>query len=219
MITLQNERLVQEITQLILEQLGGRTLEADSSKSVKVGVSARHVHLSREDMDTLFGKGSELTPFKELMGGQYAAKETVTIIGLKLRPIENVRVLGPLRKATQVEVSATDCIKLGVKAPVRLSGDLAGSAPITIVGPKGAVSLKEGCIVAQRHIHMSPEEAAKFGLHDKQVVCVQAPSSRGGLLENVPVRVDPTFTTEMHIDTDEANGLGIKNGEMLPLVL
>lgn len=216
---MQNEKLVQEITGLILEQLKGRMLEGDPSRSVKVGVSARHVHLSRRDMDILFGAGSELTPLKELMGGQYAAKETVTIIGLKLRPIENVRVLGPLRKQTQVEVSATDCIRLGIKAPVRLSGDLAGSAPITIVGPKGSVTLDEGCIVAQRHIHMSPEEAAKFGLHDKQVVSVQATSARGGLLENVPVRIDPSFTTEMHIDTDEANGLGIKNGDMLPLVL
>ena len=216
---MQNEKLVQEITGLILEQLKGRMLEGDPSRSVKVGVSARHVHLSRRDMDILFGAGSELTPLKELMGGQYAAKETVTIIGLKLRPIENVRVLGPLRKQTQVEVSATDCIRLGIKAPVRLSGDLAGSAPITIVGPKGSVTLDEGCIVAQRHIHMSPEEAANFGLHDKQVVSVQATSARGGLLENVPVRIDPSFTTEMHIDTDEANGLGIKNGDMLPLVL
>lgn len=216
---MQNEKLVQEITGLILEQLKGRMLEGDPSRSVKVGVSARHVHLSRRDMDILFGAGSELTPLKELMGGQFAAKETVTIIGLKLRPIENVRVLGPLRKQTQVEVSATDCIRLGIKAPVRLSGDLAGSAPITIVGPKGSVTLDEGCIVAQRHIHMSPEEAAKFGLHDKQVVSVQATSARGGLLENVPVRIDPSFTTEMHIDTDEANGLGIKNGDMLPLVL
>lgn len=216
---MQNEALVQEITQRILEQLGGRTLEGDPEKSVKVGVSARHVHLCRADMDTLFGAGTELTPLKDLMGGQFAAKETVTIIGLKLRPIENVRVLGPLRKKTQVEVSATDAVRLGVKAPVRLSGDLAGSAPIIIVGPKGAVSLQEGCIVAQRHIHMSPDDARKFGLHDGQVVCVQAPSSRGGVLENVPVRVDPSFTLEMHIDTDEANALGIQSGDMLPLVL
>ncbi len=216
---MQNEALVREITERILEQLGGRTLEGDSEHSVKVGVSARHVHLCRADMDTLFGTGSELTPQKELMGGQFAAKETVTIIGLKLRPIENVRVLGPLRKATQVEVSATDTVRLGVAAPVRLSGDLAGSAPIIIVGPTGAVSLTEGCIVAQRHIHMSPEDAARFGVHDGQVVSVQAPSSRGGLLENVPVRVDKSFTLEMHIDTDEANALGIKNGDMLPIVV
>ena len=218
MIQLQNEALVKEITARILEQLGGRSVAADPGKCVKVGVSARHIHLCRKDMDILFGPGSELTPLKELMGGQFAAKETLTIIGLKLRPIENVRVLGPLRKQTQVEISATDGIKLGVKAPVRLSGDLDGSAPIILVGPKGAVSLEQGCIVAQRHIHMSPEDAKRFGVHDGQVVSVQAPSERGGLLENVPVRVDPSFTLEMHIDTDEANALGIRQGDMLPIV-
>lgn len=214
-----NENLVAQITEMLVKELAGQTVAADTSNSVKVGVSARHVHLSRKDMDTLFGAGSELTPKKELMGGQYAAAEQVTIIGLKLRPIENVRILGPLRKQTQVEVSSTDCIKLGIKAPVRLSGDLAGSAPIIIVGPKGAVSLNEGCIVAQRHIHMSPADAERFGVHDKQVVSVQAPSDRGGILENVPVRVDPTFTLEMHIDTDEANGLGIKQNDMLPVIV
>ncbi|MBR2263792.1 MAG: phosphate propanoyltransferase, partial [Firmicutes bacterium] len=182
-------------------------------------VSARHIHLSREDMDILFGKGSDLTPQKDLMGGQFAAKETVTIIGLKLRAIENVRVLGPLRKQTQVEVSATDCIRLGVKAPVRLSGDLKGSAPITIIGPKGAVTIQEGCIVALRHIHMSPADAAAYGVKDKQVVRVQMGGERGGYLDNVPVRVDPSFTTEMHIDTDEANALGIHNGMELNIVI
>ncbi len=214
-----NEAIVNAVVAQILEQLKGQSPAASEERSVKVGVSARHLHLCREHMDILFGAGSELTPMKELMGGQFAAKETVTIIGLKLRPIENVRVLGPLRGQTQVEVSATDCIRLGVKAPVRLSGDLKGSAPIVIVGPKGAVSLKEGCIVAKRHIHMSPEDAAAFGVHDKQVVSVQAPGARGGLLEEVPVRVDKSFTTEMHIDTDEANGLGIANGSKLPVIV
>ena len=146
---------------------------------------------------------------KDLMGGQYAAQECVTIIGTKLRAIENVRVLGPVRKQTQVEVSATDAVRLGVKAPVRLSGDLAGSAPVTLVGPKGAIYLKEGCIVAKRHIHMSLEDAARFGVVDKQVVKVRFESGRGGTLEDVPVREDPSFDLEMHIDTDEANGLGI----------
>ena len=203
---------------MIVEKLKGQEVLPSANKKVKVGVSARHIHLNREDMDTLFGKGSELTPQKDLMGGQFAAKETVTIIGLKLRAIENVRVLGPLRKQTQVEVSATDCIKLGVKAPVRLSGDLAGSAPIIILGPKGAVSLKEGCIVALRHIHMSPADAAAYGVKDKQVVRVQMGGERGGYLDNVPVRVDPSFTTEMHIDTDEANAAGLSKsgkGEVL----
>lgn len=213
-----NEQLVNEIVSRILDQLNGQTVESPSDRRVKVGVSARHVHLCREHMDILFGKGSELTPFKELMGGQFAAKETVTIIGLKLRAIENVRVLGPLRSQTQVEVSATDCIRLGVNAPVRLSGDLEGSAPITIIGPKGAVSVQEGCIVAMRHIHMSPADAARFGVKNRQVVDVRMGGERGGLLANVPVRVDPSFTTEMHIDTDEANALGIHNGMELTIV-
>lgn len=214
-----NEKMINDVVSLIVERLKGQEVIPASDKKVKVGVSARHVHLSREDMDVLFGKGSELTPLKDLMGGQFAAKETVTIIGLKLRAIENVRVLGPLRKQTQVEVSATDCIRLGVKAPVRLSGDLAGSAPVIIIGPKGAVSLKEGCIVALRHIHMSPADAAAYGVKDKQVVRVQMGGARGGYLDNVPVRVDPSFTTEMHIDTDEANALGIHNGMELTIVV
>ena len=214
-----NEKMINDVVSLIVERLKGQEVIPASDKKVKVGVSARHVHLSREDMDVLFGKGSELTPFKDLMGGQFAAKETVTIIGLKLRAIENVRVLGPLRKQTQVEVSATDCIRLGVKAPVRLSGDLAGSAPVIIIGPKGAVSLKEGCIVALRHIHMSPADAAAYGVKDKQVVRVQMGGARGGYLDNVPVRVDPSFTTEMHIDTDEANALGIHHGMALTIVV
>ncbi len=216
---MENERMINEIVSLIVDKLKGQELVSSSDKRVKVGVSARHIHLSREDMDILFGKGSELTPQKDLMGGQFAAKETVTIIGLKLRAIENVRVLGPLRKQTQVEVSATDCIRLGVKAPVRLSGDLKGSAPITIIGPKGAVTIQEGCIVALRHIHMSPADAAAYGVKDKQVVRVQMGGERGGYLDNVPVRVDPSFTTEMHIDTDEANALGIHNGMELNIVI
>ena len=216
---MENERMINEIVSLIVDKLKGQEVVTSSDRRVKVGVSARHIHLSREDMDILFGKGSELTPMKDLMGGQFAAKETVTIIGLKLRAIENVRILGPLRKQTQVEVSATDCIRLGVKAPVRLSGDLKGSAPITIIGPKGAVTVQEGCIIAMRHIHMSPADAAVYGVKDKQVVRVQMGGERGGYLDNVPVRVDPSFTTEMHIDTDEANALGIHQGMELTIIV
>lgn len=216
---MENEKLINDVVSMIVEKLRGQEVVPSADKRVRVGVSARHIHLSRADMDILFGKGAELTPMKDLMGGQYAAKETVTIIGLKLRAIENVRILGPLRKQTQVEVSATDCIRLGVKAPVRLSGDLKGSAPITIIGPKGAVTIQEGCIVALRHIHMSPADAAAYGVKDKQVVRVQMGGERGGYLDNVPVRVDPSFTTEMHIDTDEANALGIHNGMELSIIV
>ncbi|WP_442911441.1 phosphate propanoyltransferase [Lachnotalea sp. AF33-28] len=185
---------------------------------VPVGVSARHVHLTQEHVEELFGKGYQLTKKKELMGGQFAANEMVTIVGLKLRAIENVRVLGPVRKASQVEISATDAVKLGIKAPIRESGNVAGSAPIAIVGPKGALYLNEGCIVAQRHIHMSPADAMAAGVSDGQIVSVKADNERGTVFNHVKIRVDDSFTLEMHIDTDEANAAQIKTGETVMIM-
>ena len=143
------------------------------------------------------------------MGGQFASNECVTLVGTKLRAIENVRILGPARSKSQVEVAKTDAIRLGILPPVRESGNIAGSAPIALVGPKGAIYLKEGCIIAKRHIHMSPEDAEKFGVKDGQIVQVRFDSGRGGIFDDVQIRVDKSFTLEMHIDTDEANGLGI----------
>jgi putative phosphotransacetylase len=215
------DRLVQLITEMVKEQLKTNDKaedKADSKAMVPVGISARHVHLSREHLDILFGKDYELVKKKELMGGQFAAEECVTIIGQKLSAIEKVRILGPLRKESQVEISRTDAIKLGVKAPIRESGNLAGSAPITIIGPNGAVVLRQGCIIAKRHIHMSTEDGERFGIKDNQIVSVKIIDERGGILENVQVRVHPTYTLEMHIDTDEANGLGIKPNCMLEVV-
>jgi len=180
---------------------------------VPVGVSARHIHLSYEHMEALFGRGYRLTKKQELMGGQYAANETVTIVGR--RAIENVRVLGPERKQTQVEVSATDGIRLGISPPLRESGDLAGSAAIAVIGPKGAVYLSEGCILAARHIHMPP--GAIDGLNDGDVVSVKVEGSRGLMFEHVKVRIDPSFNLEMHIDTDEANACGIKTGDIVKI--
>ena len=203
------EQLVQAITKLVVEQLKQSGTEQECAERIPIGISARHVHLTQEHVEELFGKGYQLTKKKELMGGQYASNELVTLVGTKLRAIENVRILGPCRKASQVEVSKTDCIKLGVKAPTRESGKIAGSAPIAIVGPKGVVYLEEGCIVAKRHIHMSTEDAARFGVTNGQSVKVRFDNDRGGIMEDVIIRVDPTFTLEMHIDTDEANGLGI----------
>ena len=127
------------------------------------------------------------------MGGQFASNETVTIVGLKLRAIENVRILGPVRKASQVEVSATDAIKLGMKVPVRESGDVKGSASVAIVGPKGAIYLKEGCIVAMRHIHMSPKDAVAAGVKDGDIVSVKADNERGTIFNHVKIRVDDKF--------------------------
>ena len=165
-------------------------------------------------METLFGKGYALTKKKELMGGQFAANETVTIVGLKLRAIENVRVLGPTRKASQVEISATDAVKLGIKAPIRESGNVKGSAPIAIVGPKGAVYLSEGCIIAKRHIHM----AAAAKVQDGDIVSVRVDNERGTTFNNVQIRVDDSFTLEMHIDTDEANASKISTGTVAVIV-
>ena len=203
---------VELITRLVMEAIQQQT-PSKQGFAVPVGVSVRHVHLSQADLEVLFGEGYQLTKKKELMGGQFASNEQVTIVGLKLRAIENVRILGPCRKASQVEISKTDALKLGIKAPVRESGDVAGSAPIALVGPKGVLYLNEGCIVAQRHIHMSPADAAAAGVKDGDIVSVQAENERGTTFNHVKIRVHETFTLEMHIDTDEANAAGIKQGD------
>ena len=196
---------IELITRMVMESLKKQEQRQEAGYMVPIGVSARHIHLTQEDLEILYGPGYQLTKKKELMGGQFASNELVTIVGLKLRAIENVRILGPCRKKSQVEISATDALKLGVKAPVRESGDIAGSAPIALVGPKGALYLKEGCIVAARHIHMSPADAKAAGVHDGDYVSVKADNERGTIFNNVKIRVDESFTLEMHIDTDEAN--------------
>ncbi len=206
------------VADLVCRVLSGMT-ETAQEKTVPVGVSNRHIHLTREHLDILFGKGYELTPLKDLsQPGQYACKELLTIVGPSLRPIENVRVLGPLRKQSQVEISRTDSFVLKVKPPVRESGKLDGSAGITIIGPKGVVSLAEGCIIANRHIHMSVEEGAAFGLKDGDYVTVEADGERRTRFYDVQVRVNEAFRLEMHIDTDDANAAGIGNGAKVRIV-
>ena len=150
--------------------------------------------------------------------GQFAANEQCTIVGLKLRAIENVRILGPVRKVSQVEISATDARTLGVNAPLRESGDVAGSAPVALAGPKGVLYLKEGCIVAARHIHMTPQEAGAAGLKDGDYVSVRMGNERGAVLDKVKIRVDPSFSLEMHIDTDEANACQVKQGDIAEIL-
>ncbi|MBR4982088.1 MAG: phosphate propanoyltransferase [Lachnospiraceae bacterium] len=200
-----------------------QAMESNQTKKaefkVPVGISARHIHLTQEHVEKLFGKGYQLTKKKELMGGQFASNEQCTIVGLKLRAIENVRILGPVRPSSQVEISATDARTLGIKAPTRQSGDTAGSAPIALVGPKGAIYLEEGCIVAARHIHLCPEDAAAAGLKDNDFVTVRMGNERGALLDNVKIRVHESFTTEMHIDTDEANACQVKQDELAAIML
>ena len=210
-------REIEFITKAVLAALDKQKSD-DKGYVVPIGVSARHVHLTQEHVEVLFGEGYQLTKKKELMGGQFASNEMVTLVGLKLRAIENVRVLGPVRKASQVEISATDAIKLGIKAPIRESGNIAGSAPIAVVGPKGALYLKEGCIVAMRHIHMSPADAQAAGVHDGDIVSVKADNERGTIFNQVKIRVDESFTLEMHIDTDEANASKIATGDTVTII-
>ena len=211
------QRTVEMITQMVLQTLN-KMEEKSNGYQVPVGVSARHIHLTQEHVEVLFGEGYHLTKKKELMGGQYACNETVTVVGIKLRAIENVRVLGPVRKASQLEISATDAMKLGVAAPIRESGNVAGSAPIAVVGPKGVIDLKEGCIIAMRHIHMSPADAMAAGVHDGDIVSVKADNERGTVFNQVKIRVSDSFTLEMHIDTDEANASKIKTGDKVTIL-
>lgn len=188
------------------------------SMKIPVSISARHVHLCREDMDALFGEEEELTVFKELsQPGQYASNEKVTVSGPR-GCFEGVRVLGPLRGRSQVEVSMTDARKLGIAPPVRSSGDIKDSASVTLTGPKGSVTLKEGCIVAERHIHMSPSDAKFYGVSDLERVMVKIHNAKGGALDNVYVRVRDDFELDMHIDTDDANAFLIQNSDWVELV-
>lgn len=186
--------------------------------TIPVGVSNRHVHLSQEDLDTLFGKGYELTNMKELsQPGQYACKEMVTVCGPK-GAIEKVRILGPVRKQTQVEILAADCFKLGRNTTPKMSGELAGTPGITLVGPKGTVETKEGLIIAQRHIHMSPADALKFGVHDGETVKIETEGIRGGIFNNVAIRVTETSALECHLDTEEANAMGLSGSSKITIV-
>ena len=176
---------------------------------VLVETSARHIHLTQEHVDILFGAGHQLTHKKDLsQPGQYACEERVTVVGPK-KELKNVSILGPTRKESQVELSATDARSIGLNAPVRESGVLEGSAPCKLVGPAGEVELEYGVIVAKRHIHITPEDAQAFGVSDKEIVKVKADSEgRSLIFDDVVVRVSASYATAMHIDTDEANACG-----------
>ncbi|HEY8537428.1 MAG TPA: acetate/propionate family kinase [Steroidobacteraceae bacterium] len=197
-----------------------KSSRGEVDRRIPVAVSARHAHLSQRTLDQLFGEGFELTPRTALsQTGQYAAQETVTLIGPRGR-LERVRLMGPPRAEDQIEISRTDEFILGVDAPVRLSGDLANTPGITIEGPRGRVTLRNGVIAARRHIHMGPEDAARLGLRDCDVVDVRIDSDgRDVTFHDVTVRVHPSFRLELHLDTDEANAAGVKQGDMAELIL
>lgn len=185
---------------------------------VPVAASARHVHLCRADVERLFGVGYRLTKLKDLsQPGQFACNEQVTLVGPRGR-LEKVRVLGPERGATQVEVSLTDTFALGVKAPVRMSGKTQGTPGCTLIGPAGQVELAEGVIAAARHLHLSEAQAALFGLRDGQCVRLRSEGQRAAVLENVIVRCGKGHDMEVHIDTDEANALAMSGSTMMEVL-
>lgn len=208
------EELIQKITELVLEHWN--RLSTDPYQ-VPVGISARHVHLSRDHVETLFGAGYQLTPEKSLsQPGQFACKEQVEVCGPK-GSIKKVRILGPERKQSQVEMAFSDCRILGIKPPVRTSGDLKETPGILLKGPVGEVSLKEGVIIADRHIHMTPEEASWFGVSDGDRVNVLVPGEKAGVLGRVLVRVTSESRLDLHVDTDDANAFLLRQGQWVTI--
>lgn len=212
------DTLIDRIVAELLEQGRNAALRAADEPDfalVPVGVSNRHIHLSRQDMDALFGPGAVLTRKKaSKQPGQYAAEETVILRGPK-GEIGRVRVLGPLRKETQAEISKADGYVLGIHPPMRMSGELGGTPGFEIIGPQGVVTKERGLIIAQRHIHMQPQTAALLGLANGCEVDILAEGERGGELHHTAIRVAEASALELHIDVEEANGLGLKNGDMV----
>jgi acetate kinase len=187
-------------------------LEAQKQQPFLVEVSAHHAHLTQEHVEALFGPGHQLTKHADLsQPGQYACKEQINLVGPKGR-IERVRVLGPARKYSQVEIAMTEQFKLGVHPPIRESGDIADTPGCTLEGTGGSVKIDRGVICAFRHIHMTPEDALRYGVRDKSIVRVRVAGDRELVFGDVLIRVDPSFALAMHIDTDEANAANLKNG-------
>lgn len=230
--------LIELISQQVIEELTGsgcvrcaeRSCEVGSlacdfireigKTLVPVGVSARHAHLTQEHLEILYGPGSQLNEYAPLyQPNNFAARETVTVVGPRMRAIESVRVLGPLRDYSQVELSRTDAIRLGIDPPVRESSFLDGAAPILLVGPKGSVFLEEGAILANRHIHMNPTDAACFGVAARKPYRVRVDGERGVTFENVYVKISEGVLLQMHLDTDDANAAGLHGGELVELIV
>lgn len=209
--------LTQEQLAAIVAEAVRRELEL-RSRQVSVGISVRHIHLSREDVDRLFGRNYQLTPKKQLsQPGQYACEECLDVIGPK-GELKKVRILGPERKATQIELAQTDCRNIGITAPVRSSGDTAGTPGVTLRGPLGEVTVPEGVIIADRHLHMSSQEAAAFGLQDGDHVSIRIDGQKPGVLGNVLVRAGNGHSLDLHIDTDDGNAFLLKQGQKVTVL-
>lgn len=206
------EQIVREI---VLAQVGG----PPGKPNLVVSVSARHVHLTDQDVETLFGAGHKLTVAKDLFqDGYFAAEETVMVVGPRRRMLPTVRILGPTRPESQVELAFTDSISLGIDMPVRASGDLDGTPGCVLVGPKGVVELKKGVIRAERHVHMGPSDAEFYGVKDKQRMSLRVASGCGTIFNNLLVRVGKGIKLEVHLDTDEGNACDIDHAASVELV-
>ena len=189
-----------------------------SEIKIPCGISNRHIHVSKEDLEALFGKGYSLSPKKDLsQTGQFACEETVKLVTPKGQ-IENVRILGPERNSTQVEISVTDSFTLGIRAPYRESGDISGTPGVLIVGPAGFKYIPEGVIIPLRHIHMDPETAVKLEIQDKEIVSVETEGPRSVIFNNVMIRIRGDFMLDFHIDTDEANAAGLNNSSFVRIL-
>ncbi|MBN1349046.1 phosphate propanoyltransferase [candidate division KSB1 bacterium] len=191
-----------------------------ANRMIPIGVSARHLHITQEHLEQLFGPGYQLTKLKDLnQPDEFAANETVSVLGPKRRIFEKVRILGPVRPATQVELSFTDGIFLGLDLPYRMSGNIKGSAPVALIGPKGVLNLSEGGIRAARHIHINPEDAQRLGVSNGQIVSVKTSGSMSVTFNNVVIRMKAGLNLEMHLDTDEANAAGLHCGDLVGLMV
>lgn len=199
------------VRQVVLRHLRPEAVTHSAPSPLVVNVSARHMHVCRADLDRLFGPGHELTPLRPLhQHGHFAAEETVSIVGPRHRLISNLRILGPLRSASQIELAFSDAVALGLEdVPLRLSGEIAGSAGGYVMGPAGLVEMKEGIIRAAMHVHMGPADAERYGVRHKDMMRLRVGGPAGVVFERVLVRVDPSFRLEVHMDTDEANACGL----------
>ena len=215
-----DRRLEQAADSALSQAAGDKVVRDESDRALVVcTISNRHLHVSAADLETLFGKGHVLSRMKDLVQpGQFACEEVMTVATQRGRCLERVRVLGPVRARTQVEISRTDAYFLGLRPPVRSSGGLDGSPGCTLIGPAGTVVLAQGVIIANRHLHCPPETAAELGLKDGQIVCVRAShTDKPTIFGGVTVRVSTPARLELHLDMDDANGAGILNGDLLQL--
>jgi len=223
--TVQGARLDRSVVEQVVREVVTRRLQAARGAeggyrpNLVVNISARHMHITQEHLEVLFGPGAQLTVMRPLyQEGEFASEQTVTIIGPRHRMIPNLRILGPVRKRTQVELAFTDGIALGIDLPVRLSGDLDGTPGCIVLGPKGHLVLDSGVIRAERHVHMSPQDAAYYGVQNGDRMKLRVQSSCPTTLEGILCRVNPKFKLEVHVDTDEGNACDLANATHVELL-